>query len=105
MLKKTGIQTMFTGEGRCFLKCSYAHGTKAIRTHIDSGGEQSTISLAVFEELRAEWSDRLILQAVSLVSLDHLLTPAGEKLADKMKAAGIPVAIASDNCRDPFCGF
>ena len=70
------------------LKCSYAHGTKAIRTHIDSGGEQGTISLAVFEELRAEWGDRLILQAVSLVSLDYLLTPAGEKLADKMAEIG-----------------
>lgn len=70
------------------LKCSYAHGTKAIRTHIDSGGEQATISLAVFEELRAKWSDRLILQAVSLVSLDYLLTPAGEKLADKMAEIG-----------------
>jgi hypothetical protein len=45
---------------------------------------QGTISLAVFEELRAKWGDRLILQAASLVSLDYLLTPAGEKFADKM---------------------
>jgi hypothetical protein len=57
------------------------HGTKAIRTHIDSADEQGTISLAVFQALRAEWGDRLILQAVSLVSLDYFLTPAGEKLA------------------------
>src|SRR6476661_7029197 len=46
------------------LKCSYAHGTKAIRTHIDSAGEQGTVSLRVFEALQAEWGDRLILQAV-----------------------------------------
>ena len=70
------------------LKCSYAHGTKAIRTHIDSAGEQGTISLEVFEALQAEWGDRLILQAVSLVSLDYFLTPAGEKLADRIAQIG-----------------
>jgi cytosine deaminase len=70
------------------LKCSYAHGTKAIRTHIDSAGEQGTVSLEVFEALQAEWGDRLILQAVSLVSLDYFLTPAGEKLADHIAQIG-----------------
>jgi len=70
------------------LKCSYAHGTKAIRTHIDSAGEQGTVSLEVLEALQAEWGDRLILQAVSLVSLDYFLTPAGEKLADRIAQIG-----------------
>ena len=70
------------------LKCSYAHGTKAIRTHIDSAGEQGSVSLEVFEALQAEWGDRLILQAVSLVSLDYFLTPAGEKLADRIAEIG-----------------
>lgn len=70
------------------LKCSYAHGTKAIRTHIDSAGEQGTVSLEVFEALQAEWGDRLILQAASLVSLDYYLTPAGEKLADRIAQIG-----------------
>ncbi|HSF72508.1 MAG TPA: cytosine deaminase [Microcoleus sp.] len=70
------------------LKCSYAHGTKAIRTHIDSAGEQGTVSLGLFEALQAEWGDRLILQAVSLVSLDYFLTPAGEKLADRIAQIG-----------------
>ena len=70
------------------LKCSYAHGTKAIRTHIGSAGEQGTVSLEVFEALQNEWGDRLILQAVSLVSLDYFLTPAGEKLADRIAQIG-----------------
>ncbi|TAH30123.1 MAG: cytosine deaminase, partial [Oscillatoriales cyanobacterium] len=70
------------------LQCSYAHGTKAIRTHIDSAGEQGTVSLSVFTALQAEWRDRLILQAVSLVSLDYFLTPEGEKLADKIAQIG-----------------
>jgi len=66
------------------LKCSYAHGTQAIRTHIDSADGQAEISLEVFKRLRQEWADRLTLQAVSLVTLDYFLTPAGEKLADQM---------------------
>ena len=70
------------------LKCSYAHGTKAIRTHIDSAGEQGTVSLEVLEALQAEWGDRLIVQAVSLVSLDYFLTPAREKLADRIAKIG-----------------
>ena len=66
------------------LKCSYAHGTQALRTHIDSADGQAAISLEVFSRLRQEWADRLTLQAVSLVSLDYFLTPAGEKLADQI---------------------
>ncbi|MGK7873216.1 MAG: cytosine deaminase [Xenococcaceae cyanobacterium] len=66
------------------IKCSYAHGTKAIRTHIDSFGEQGDISLGVFKTLQQEWADRITLQAVSLVTLDYYQTPAGVALADKI---------------------
>ena len=69
------------------LKCSYAHGTQAIRTHIDSADGQAAISLEVFKRLQQEWADRLTLQAVSLVPLDYFLTPAGEKLADQIAEA------------------
>lgn len=70
------------------LKCSYAHGTQAVRTHLDAFGEQSEISFEVFRQLRQEWADRIQLQAVCLVSLDYFLTPAGEKLADLTAAYG-----------------
>ena len=70
------------------LKCSYAHGTKAVRTHLDSAGKQGAISFEVFRELREEWADRIILQAVSLVSLDYFLTAEGEKLADVVAESG-----------------
>lgn len=70
------------------LKCSYAHGTKAIRTHIDSFGEQGEISRRVFQVLQAEWKDRLILQAVSLVSLDYYQTPEGVTLANRTAEIG-----------------
>lgn len=70
------------------IKCSYAHGTKAIRTHIDSFGEQADISLGVLQTLRKEWSERVILQAVSLVTLDYYQTPEGIALADKIAEIG-----------------
>lgn len=70
------------------LKCNYAHGTKAIRTHIDSFGEQAAVSWEVFKGLQSQWENRLILQGVSLVSLDYYLTPAGEKLADLIGEVG-----------------
>ncbi|MDY7011986.1 MAG: cytosine deaminase [Cyanobacteriota bacterium] len=70
------------------LQCAYAYGTKAIRTHIDSFGEQAEISWGVFKTLQNEWKDRIIFQAVSLVSLDYFLTREGIKLADKVAENG-----------------
>ncbi|NEQ22457.1 MAG: cytosine deaminase [Microcoleus sp. SIO2G3] len=64
------------------LKCAYAHGTQAIRTHIDSYGEQAAISLGALKSLQKEWRDRLAIQAVTLVTLDCFQAAEGEKLAD-----------------------
>ncbi len=66
------------------LKCSYAHGTIAIRTHLDSFGKQSAISFDVFKTLQQEWKDKITLQAVSLVSLDYFQTEEGKALADRI---------------------
>jgi cytosine deaminase len=52
------------------LRSAYAHGTKAIRTHIDSQAPQASISWPVFEAVRAEWSGRIDLQGVSLVGIE-----------------------------------
>ncbi len=70
------------------LKCSYAHGTQAIRTHIDSYGEQADLSLDVFKSLQSAWQDKINLQAVSLVSLDYYQTPSGIELANKIASIG-----------------
>ncbi len=70
------------------LQCSYVHGTKAIRTHLDAFAGQAAITFEVFQTLQAEWADRLVLQAVSLVPLDLFLTPYGEELADQVAAIG-----------------
>ncbi|AFZ35685.1 amidohydrolase [Stanieria cyanosphaera PCC 7437] len=70
------------------IKCSYAHGTIALRTHIDCYGEQAEISLNVFQQLQQKWQDKITLQAVSLVSLDYYQTEAGITLADKIAEIG-----------------
>ncbi len=52
------------------LKSAYAHGTKLIRTHLDSIPPQPDISFPLFAELREEWKDRIALQAVALLPLE-----------------------------------
>lgn len=54
------------------LESAYAHGTKAIRTHLDSIPPQDEISWSVFDEVRADWKGRIDLQAVSLVGADGI---------------------------------
>jgi cytosine deaminase len=58
------------------LRAAFAHGVGAIRTHLDSVGPQIAISWPVFDELRAEWADRISLQASPLYGIDHALNPA-----------------------------
>ncbi|MEM7061959.1 MAG: cytosine deaminase [Cyanobacteria bacterium P01_B01_bin.77] len=70
------------------LKCSYAHGTQAIRTHLDCFGSLGRTSFTVFDQLRRQWQDRLTLQAVCLVSLDYFLTPLAETLAQLVAEFG-----------------
>ncbi len=54
------------------LRCAYAHGTRAIRTHLDSIAPQDEISWPVFSTLRAEWAGRIDLQGVCLVGCDKM---------------------------------
>lgn len=58
------------------LRCAYAHGTKLIRTHLDSLPPQHRISFDVFGEVRDAWKDRIALQAVALFPLDMIFEEA-----------------------------
>ena len=70
------------------LRCAYAHGVAAIRTHLDSPEpDQAQRSWAVFREVRAEWADRILLQAVALLPIDAFRTPYGAELADLVAAS------------------
>jgi len=63
------------------LRCAYAHGVGAIRTHLDSQEENAPTSWDVFRELRDEWAGRIDLQAVGLVPLTFFRKPWGRDLA------------------------
>jgi len=54
------------------LKCAFAHGTSAIRTHLDSIAPQDQISWPVFRDVREEWAGRIALQAACLVPIDEV---------------------------------
>ena len=58
------------------LACAHAHGTRALRTHIDSIGPQINISWPQFAILREQWRDRLELQGVPLFGIDLALDDA-----------------------------
>lgn len=71
------------------LRCAYAHGTRAIRTHLDSWPEQDAISWPLFRELRADWAGRVELQAACLVGCEAVeLDGPFRATADRVAAAG-----------------
>jgi cytosine deaminase len=52
------------------LKSAYVHGTRLIRTHLDSMPPQYLVSFELLDDLRESWKDRIALQAVALFPLD-----------------------------------
>ncbi|MGR3497079.1 cytosine deaminase [Citreimonas sp.] len=71
------------------LRCAYAHGTRAIRTHLDSLPPQDGITWPVFAELREEWRGRIELQGSCLAGIDAV-DPSGDfaKTADIVAETG-----------------
>jgi len=63
------------------LRCAYAHGTSAIRTHLDCDPPQAAISFPVFAALREQWAGKIALQAVGKLPLDQYLTRDGDDFA------------------------
>lgn len=57
------------------LRCAYAHGTRAIRTHLDSPAPQDDVSWPVFAQLREEWKGRIDLQGACLAGCDMIDLP------------------------------
>ncbi len=53
------------------LRSAYAHGTKAIRTHLDSIPPQDDISWPVFTDMRDRWKGRIELQAACLFGIEQ----------------------------------
>jgi len=57
------------------LRSAYTHGTRAIRTHLDSLAPQHRISWPVFEAMRERWAGRIDLQAVALFGVNFATDP------------------------------
>ena len=71
------------------LQCAYAHGTSAVRTHLDAIPPQDAISFPVFREVRAAWAGRIDLQAVGMIGADDFSTVGPFRAtADLVAAAG-----------------
>jgi cytosine deaminase len=70
------------------LQCAYAHGTAALRTHLDSLPPQERISWPVFEKVRDRWKGRIELQAACLVTIEQVRDKDWfNRLADRVAAA------------------
>lgn len=71
------------------LRCAFAHGAAAVRTHIDSDHATAPASWEAFGELREQWAGRIDLQAVSLVQVGALADPAlSRTVADRVAEFG-----------------
>ena len=70
------------------LRCAYAHGVAAIRTHIDSPEDSAETKWGVFRLMRERWAGRIALQGVNLVPIDVYRTPYAVRLADLVARSG-----------------
>ncbi|MFO1151237.1 MAG: cytosine deaminase [Alsobacter sp.] len=68
------------------LRCAFAHGTTAIRTHLDSRDAQTRISWPVFARMRERWAGRIALEASPLFPIDLALDDA--HMADILAMVG-----------------
>jgi len=59
------------------LRSAYAHGTRAIRTHLDSVPPQDDITWPVFRDLQADWAGRIDLQAACLIGCEGWTDDSG----------------------------
>lgn len=83
------------------LRSAYAHGSAAVRTHIDSIGPQAAISWPVFARMRERWAGRIALQGVALAMVDEYRSDAGAALADLVAEHGGILGAVVINEADP----
>ena len=93
------------------LRCAHAHGTRAIRTHLDSLPPQDEITWPVFRELQSDWAGRIDLQAACLIGCDGWSDDSGpfghtaDLVADTKGGVLGMVTYPLDDLRDRVRGF
>jgi cytosine deaminase len=70
------------------IRCAYAHGTAAIRTHIDTYLPMARGSWRVMAKLRERWAGKVALQMSSIAPLDRFAGPDGAPIADMVAELG-----------------
>jgi cytosine deaminase len=70
------------------IRCAHAHGTSAIRTHIDTYMPMARGSWRVLSGLREKWAGKVDLQMCSIAPLDRFTGSDGAEIADMVAEAG-----------------
>lgn len=70
------------------LRAAYAHGTSAIRTHLDSYLPLARMTWPLFTRLREAWAGRITLQLCSIAPLERFQGEEGAALADIVAQSG-----------------
>lgn len=88
---------------------AHAHGTAAIRTHLDTFGGHGERVWPLFGEIQRRWAGRIALQATALVTLDRYLSDDAEALARTVAATEggqLGVVIMADSVsEDGLCAM
>ena len=64
------------------LHCAWEHGTRAVRTHVDTWLPWGELNHAAMQELREAWRGRIELQTVPLTGIEKYSGADGEAIAD-----------------------
>jgi cytosine deaminase len=70
------------------IRCAHAHGTVAIRTHIDTYLPMARGSWRALARLRDRWAGKVDLQMSSIAPLDRFVGSDGDAIADTVAEAG-----------------
>jgi cytosine deaminase len=64
------------------LRCAWEHGTRLVRTHVDTWLPWGEENHAAMQELRESWRGRIALQTVPLTGIASYQGPEGDAVAD-----------------------
>ena len=64
------------------LHCAWEHGTRVVRTHVDTWLPWGEVNHAAMQELREAWSGRIALQTVPLTAMANYVGAQGDAVAD-----------------------
>ena len=85
---QTRTAELVHARGERALRLACRHGVRAIRSHIDSLGPGAVCSWEALLDLRQHWRDRIDLQLVALLPVEHWSSSDGQRLAAWIASRG-----------------